>query len=247
MVYTYRCGSLEWTETIHLGTLSTVGFNADGVYYENHPLSRTGNLAEIACQNNESGIPWSNVIYALNPTGKYYCFRYCNSSTLNRTHVLQYIPSQLQHSSSILYYIGARHSLCSGSNCFIYRPTVLINRPPEHQIVNFLELESGTPLQLSCSAVLFGVTEGVLGWVYLDGISCVCNTPPSVGIPHCSTCEQTMLTGSGDQSVINLTATLTIREVATPSYTCQIFNAAQTLIDSATTTIQLQGLYSYSL
>ena len=55
---------------MHLGTLSTVGFSADEFYYKNHPLSRTENLARIACQNNDSGIPWSNVIYALNPAGK---------------------------------------------------------------------------------------------------------------------------------------------------------------------------------
>ena len=117
--------------------------------------------------------------------------------------------------------------------------------PPECQIVDFLELQSGIPLQLSCSAAFFGVTEAVsVEWSYLDDF-CVCaigDTQPDS--PLCSNCVQTAQAGSGNQPVNTITATITIQQVTTPEYTCQISSTLQTgmFLDSATTTIKFQGL-----
>ena len=69
VVYTYRCGDLQWPGG------ATIGYNGGpvGNFYQNHPLS--GDFANsIACIN--TGVTeWSNVIYNVSidmyfPTGQ---------------------------------------------------------------------------------------------------------------------------------------------------------------------------------
>ena len=57
-VFTYKCGLMEWTFNG-----ATIGYNADGDYYQNHP--NTGSLFahEIACLNPDS--VWNNVVYKI--------------------------------------------------------------------------------------------------------------------------------------------------------------------------------------
>lgn len=98
-------------------------------------------------------------------------------------------------------------------------------------------------MQLSCSAVLFGISEAVFVWVYND-VSCSCIAGNMTqGDPYCSHCEQTTLTGSGDQPVSILTATVAIQQVIFPHFICHLLTTVQ-IVDSATTIIQLQGLYT---
>ena len=61
-VFTFQCGLLNWAGD------ATIGFNAGGDYYENHPLSGLSLSNAIACVHNDS--VWNNVIYNLvpNPT-----------------------------------------------------------------------------------------------------------------------------------------------------------------------------------
>ena len=58
-VFTYRCGSMQWS-----GEPATIGFNADGGLFENHPLSETLNSRDIACQRFPETV-WNNVVYQL--------------------------------------------------------------------------------------------------------------------------------------------------------------------------------------
>lgn len=61
-VYTYRCGQMEW------GDESTIGFNAGGDYYENHPITGHFQSHYVSClQNISNGNLITNVIYDLVP------------------------------------------------------------------------------------------------------------------------------------------------------------------------------------
>jgi hypothetical protein len=61
-VYTYRCGEMDW------GDESTIGFNAGGDYFQNHPITGHFQSHFISClQNISSGNPTTNVIYDLVP------------------------------------------------------------------------------------------------------------------------------------------------------------------------------------
>ena len=61
-VHTYVCGEMEW------GDESTVGFNAGGEYYENHPITGHFQSHFIAClQNMSAGSLITNQIYDLVP------------------------------------------------------------------------------------------------------------------------------------------------------------------------------------
>ena len=57
-VFTYRCGSMEWSGS------ATIGFNADNDLFQNHPLSRTRSSNSIACQNYPDSV-WNNLVYQL--------------------------------------------------------------------------------------------------------------------------------------------------------------------------------------
>ena len=56
-IFTFKCGSLGWSGR------ATVGFNAGGSYYANHPLSRSKLSNAIACANPDS--EWNNIVYDL--------------------------------------------------------------------------------------------------------------------------------------------------------------------------------------
>lgn len=58
-VFTYKCGALNWAGE------ATIGYNAGGDYYMNHPLSGLSLSNAIACVHNDS--VWNNVIYNLVP------------------------------------------------------------------------------------------------------------------------------------------------------------------------------------
>ena len=57
-VFTYQCGLMEWSRG------ATIGFNAAGQIYENHPFSGSENVHEIACVNSPD-LEWSNLVYKL--------------------------------------------------------------------------------------------------------------------------------------------------------------------------------------
>ena len=58
-IFTFKCGSLGWSGR------ATVGFNAGGSYYVNHPLSGSQLSNAIACANPDS--EWNNIVYDLTP------------------------------------------------------------------------------------------------------------------------------------------------------------------------------------
>ena len=57
-VFIYDCGRMEWSGG------ATIGFNTDGTFFVNHPLSQMDNTSEIACLNAPETV-WSNVVYNL--------------------------------------------------------------------------------------------------------------------------------------------------------------------------------------
>ena len=62
-VYTYKCGELQWSNE------ATIGFNAGGEFYDNHPLSGEPHANSIACVHIGDNTTWNNVIYDLVPDG----------------------------------------------------------------------------------------------------------------------------------------------------------------------------------
>ena len=56
-IFTFKCGTLNWSGR------TTIGFNAGGEYYANHPLSLKLFANAVACLNNDS--LWTNIIYDL--------------------------------------------------------------------------------------------------------------------------------------------------------------------------------------
>ena len=62
-VFIYQCGAVSWHGN------ATVGFNAGGTWFENHPLSGTRRVASIACLNSTTSV-WTNLVYRLTPSGK---------------------------------------------------------------------------------------------------------------------------------------------------------------------------------
>ena len=57
-VFTYRCGDMNWAYG------PTIGFNAAGDYYVNHPNTGSGNGEEIACLNSPDS-QWYNLVYEI--------------------------------------------------------------------------------------------------------------------------------------------------------------------------------------
>ena len=47
---------------------ATIGFNTDGTFFVNHPLSGMDNTSEIACLNAPETV-WSNVVYQIASDG----------------------------------------------------------------------------------------------------------------------------------------------------------------------------------
>ena len=56
-IFTFKCGTLNWPGR------TTIGFNAGGEYYANHPLSLKPFANAVACFYNDS--LWTNIIYDL--------------------------------------------------------------------------------------------------------------------------------------------------------------------------------------
>ena len=48
---------------------ATIGFNAGGTQFENHPLSGTFSAMSIACLNSNNSV-WTNLLFKLTPYGK---------------------------------------------------------------------------------------------------------------------------------------------------------------------------------
>ena len=60
-VYIYKCGLMGWSDD------ATIGWNAGGDLYENHPLSGLPAANEIACVHQMQGSDLNNVIFDLVP------------------------------------------------------------------------------------------------------------------------------------------------------------------------------------
>ena len=57
-VFTYRCGDMNWAYG------PTIGFNAAGDYYVNHPNTGSPSGEEIACLNSPTS-QWYNLVYEI--------------------------------------------------------------------------------------------------------------------------------------------------------------------------------------
>ena len=62
-LFTYQCGSMSWHGN------ATVGFNAGGTLFENHPLTGTSSANSVACLSYSTTV-WMNLVYKLTPSGK---------------------------------------------------------------------------------------------------------------------------------------------------------------------------------
>ena len=60
-VYIYKCGLMGWSDE------ATIGWNAGGELYANHPLSGLPAANKIACVHQTQGSDLNNVIYDLVP------------------------------------------------------------------------------------------------------------------------------------------------------------------------------------
>ena len=63
-LFTYQCGSMSWHGN------ATVGFNAGGTLYENHPLAGTSSANSVSCLSYSTAV-WMNLVYKLTPTGMF--------------------------------------------------------------------------------------------------------------------------------------------------------------------------------
>ena len=59
-IYTYKCDLIEWSNE------ATIGYNAAGDYYINHPFSGTALTDSIDCVHQPDSV-WNNEIYDLVP------------------------------------------------------------------------------------------------------------------------------------------------------------------------------------
>ena len=61
---------------------ATIGFNADGAFSTNYPLSGTSSVTEVACLQYPDSV-WSNLVYALTPHSGICTYMYvCCSQTM---------------------------------------------------------------------------------------------------------------------------------------------------------------------
>lgn len=63
-VFVYQCGAMSWHGN------ATVGFNAGGTWFDNHPLSGTSNANSVSCLNYTT-TSWTNLVYRLTPKGMF--------------------------------------------------------------------------------------------------------------------------------------------------------------------------------
>ena len=62
-LYIYQCGSMSWHGR------ATVGFNAGGSLFDNHPLSGNSSINSLACVNYTTTM-WTSLVYKLTPLSK---------------------------------------------------------------------------------------------------------------------------------------------------------------------------------
>lgn len=70
-VFSYKCGSLQWTGPPYTSAYSNVGYNIDGrtsrfltfPAFQNHQLSGLEEVSMLACMNSGNRIDWSNLVY----------------------------------------------------------------------------------------------------------------------------------------------------------------------------------------
>ena len=79
---------------------ATIGFNAGGSQFENHPFSGTFNTKSIACINYNNTV-WTNLIYKLTPNGKTIISQQFKWLCDNYPHILQYLHSYSSHKGII--------------------------------------------------------------------------------------------------------------------------------------------------
>lgn len=60
-VFTYRCGDMNWSG------YATIGFNAAGDYFVNHPNTGSYYSHNIACLNYPNN-QWYNLVYEISPS-----------------------------------------------------------------------------------------------------------------------------------------------------------------------------------
>ena len=66
-VFTYQCGAMTWSGN------ATIGFNAGGSQFENHPLSGSSMTQSIGCMNYNSTV-WTNLLFKLTPNSKLHSY-----------------------------------------------------------------------------------------------------------------------------------------------------------------------------
>ena len=76
-VFTYQCGLMAWSGG------ATVGFTSAGEFYQNHRLSGTPSITNIACLNPLDS-EWTNIVYQLSKN-------IIVNNCLNYIHMISYI------------------------------------------------------------------------------------------------------------------------------------------------------------
>ena len=80
-VFTYQCGLMAWSGG------ATVGFTSAGEFYQNHRLSGTPSITNIACLNPLDS-EWTNIVYQLSKN---------INNCLNYIHMISYIYTGDNH------------------------------------------------------------------------------------------------------------------------------------------------------
>ena len=86
-VFTYRCGDMNWAYG------PTIGFNAAGDYYVNHPNTGSTSGEEIACLNSPTS-QWYNLVYEI--------------SLPNATNLTAELPTVEPRKTAINFYSNSR-------------------------------------------------------------------------------------------------------------------------------------------
>ncbi len=73
MIYTYKCGELQWTGPPFGQFQAIVGYNIQGLSPVNEPLSGSEFVNNIACGNMPRS-PYVNIVYKFAGSSGKYCF-----------------------------------------------------------------------------------------------------------------------------------------------------------------------------
>ena len=93
-VFTYRCGDMNWAYG------PTIGFNAAGDYYVNHPNTGSTSGEEIACLNSPTS-EWYNLVYEI--------------SLPNATNLTAELPTVEPRKTAIKYNITVNNVIVTSS------------------------------------------------------------------------------------------------------------------------------------